>query len=183
MMNRNALIVGGGIGGMSAAIRLRELGWVVDLIEIDPRWRVYGAGISITAPTYRALKRLGVAREVEARGFASRKGVRICTPAGQLIVEQYQDSIEPDLPTHGGIMRPLLHQILSYRTRAAGTRVRLGVTLQSLRQTPGKAHVETSDGDQRDYDLVVAADGVFSQVRELLFPQAPRPTYTCQYCW
>jgi hypothetical protein len=48
---------GGGIAGMSLAIRMREAGWEVDLVEIDPEWRVYGAGISITAPTYRAAKR------------------------------------------------------------------------------------------------------------------------------
>ena len=36
------LIIGGGIGGMAAAISLRKLGIAVDLIEIDPQWRVYG---------------------------------------------------------------------------------------------------------------------------------------------
>jgi 2-polyprenyl-6-methoxyphenol hydroxylase-like FAD-dependent oxidoreductase len=49
---------------MAAAIKLRELGWAADLIEIDPQWRVYGAGISITGPTYRAARRLGIAEEV-----------------------------------------------------------------------------------------------------------------------
>ena len=183
MENRTALVVGGGIAGMSSAIRLRELGWAVDLVEIDPQWRVYGAGISITAPTYRAFTRLGVGRELQSRGFASHKGVRICTPAGQLIVEQQIEPIEPGLPTHGGIMRPVLHAILSERTRASGTQVRLGVTLESCTDRAEKARVRTTDGASRDYDLVVAADGVASKVRALLFPQAPAPKYTGQYCW
>src|ERR1700689_1781966 len=105
---------------MSSAIRLRALGWAVDLVEIDPNWRVYGAGISVTAPTYRAFKRLGVVEEINALGFGSNGGVRICTPAGHVIVEQRIDPIEPGLPTHGGIMRPVLHTILSSRTRATG---------------------------------------------------------------
>lgn len=168
---------------MASAIRLRALGWGVDLVEIDPNWRVYGAGISLTAPTYRAIKRLGVVDRINALGFGSSGGVRICTPAGQVIVEQHIDPIEPGLPTHGGIMRPVLHTILFSRTRAAGAQVRLGVTVESLTATGGKARVATTDGETRDYDLVVAADGAFSRMRELLFPDAPRPKYTGQYCW
>src|ERR1700677_5381581 len=119
MTDQKLLVVGGGISGMSLAIRMRALGWSVDLVEIDPQWRVYGAGISITAPTYRAFKRLGVVDRINALGFGSDGGVRICTPAGQVIVEQRIDPIETGLPTHGGIMRPVLHAILSSRTRAA----------------------------------------------------------------
>jgi 2-polyprenyl-6-methoxyphenol hydroxylase-like FAD-dependent oxidoreductase len=183
MTSRKALIAGGGIGGMSAAIRLRLLGWSVDLVEIDPDWRVYGAGISLTQPTYRALKRLGVLDEINARGFGSRGGVRICTAAGQVIVEQQIEPLEPDLPTHGGIMRPVLHAILSTKTRAAGALVRLGVTLKSFEQSADGVRVATSDGEVRDYALVVGADGVHSKLREFLFADAPRPGYTGQYCW
>ena len=43
MTQRKLLIVGGGIAGMSLAIRMRGIGWEVDLVEIDPQWRVYGA--------------------------------------------------------------------------------------------------------------------------------------------
>jgi len=42
-----ALIVGGGFSGMSAAIQLRKVGVDVDLVEIDPGWRSYGAGITV----------------------------------------------------------------------------------------------------------------------------------------
>jgi 2-polyprenyl-6-methoxyphenol hydroxylase-like FAD-dependent oxidoreductase len=183
LTQRSALIVGGGIGGMSSAIRLRALGWAVDLVEIDPNWRVYGAGISITAPTYRAFKRLGLVDRINALGFGSHGGVRICTPAGDLIVEQHIVPIEPGLPTHGGIMRPVLHTILSSETLAAGVEVQLGISVESLTTALGKARVVTTDGRTRDFDLVVAADGAFSRMREILFPDAPRPSYTGQYCW
>ena len=183
MKNRSVLIVGGGIGGMALAIRLRELSWQVDVVEIDPQWRVYGAGISIMAPTYRAFRRLGLGAELLAGGYGSTKGVRICTATGQLIVEQHMEPIEPGLPTHGGIMRPVLHAILSGRTRASGANIRLGVTLQYYTQIDGKVRVATTDGVTHDYDLVVAADGAFSKLRSLIFPQAPQPTYTGQYCW
>jgi 2-polyprenyl-6-methoxyphenol hydroxylase-like FAD-dependent oxidoreductase len=183
LRDQQALIVGGGFAGMAAAIKLRALGWAVDLIEIDPQWRVYGAGISITGPTYRAARRLGIADELVSRGFASHSGVRICTPTGHVIAEIPSQPIEPGLPTNGGIMRPVLHEILQARTRASGAHVRLGVTLTSFTETGDHVRVLTSDGHQRDYSLIVAADGVFSRTRSLLFPAASPPTYTGQYCW
>src|ERR1700691_3417851 len=62
------LIVGGGVAGMSCAIQMRKAGIAVDLIEIDPTWRSYGAGISITGPTLRALRTVGVLDEVLEAG-------------------------------------------------------------------------------------------------------------------
>jgi 2-polyprenyl-6-methoxyphenol hydroxylase-like FAD-dependent oxidoreductase len=182
-MNKRVLVVGGGIAGMSLAIRLGELGWKVDLVEVDPEWRVYGAGISITAPTYRAFKRLGVYDELNARGYGSSKGVRICAPNGHVVAEQTIEPIEPGLPTHGGILRPELHSVLSARTRAVGTDVRLGVSLTAWSETRDGVSAKTSDGERRDYALIVGADGAFSAVRSLLFPAANPPRYTGQYCW
>jgi 2-polyprenyl-6-methoxyphenol hydroxylase-like FAD-dependent oxidoreductase len=183
MSDRKLLVVGGGFAGMSLAIRMREIGWEVDLVEIDPEWRVYGAGISITAPTYRASKRLGIIEELIARGYASHQGVRICTPSGKVIAEMPAEPIEPGMPTAGGIMRPVLHEILSSRARASGANVRLGVTLNSYSEARDGIRVETSDGVTADYALVVGADGAFSKMRDLVFPDAPQPQYTGQYCW
>lgn len=183
MSDRQLLVVGGGIGGMSLAIRMRERGWHVDLIEIDPEWRVYGAGISITGPTFRAFQRLGILHELKARGFPSEHGVRICTPTGQVVAEVPTPPIAPGMPTQGGIMRPVLHALLSARTRAAGADVRLGVTMNAWQEAGGRVTVATSDGESRSYDLVVAADGAYSKTRGLLFPEALPPRYTGQYCW
>jgi 2-polyprenyl-6-methoxyphenol hydroxylase-like FAD-dependent oxidoreductase len=63
-----ALIVGGGIGGMAAAISLARSGVSVELIDLDPDWRVYGAGITITGPTLRAYKHLGMVDDIAQQG-------------------------------------------------------------------------------------------------------------------
>ena len=63
-----ALIVGGGIGGMAAAIALAERGVKVDLIDLDPEWRVYGAGITITGATLRAYKQLDMVEDIATHG-------------------------------------------------------------------------------------------------------------------
>jgi 2-polyprenyl-6-methoxyphenol hydroxylase-like FAD-dependent oxidoreductase len=183
MRDRKLLIVGGGFAGMALAIRMRAIGWSVDLVELDPQWRVYGAGITITGPTYRASKRLGIIDDLVALGYGSHAGVRICAPDGHLIVQMPAQPLEAGLPTNGGIMRPVLQDILSRRTRAAGVDVRLGVTLDSFTEAADAVRVVTSDGETREYTLVVGADGAFSSVRTLLFPGAVKPKYTGQYCW
>lgn len=179
----NALIVGGGIGGMSAAITLRKLGVQVDLIELDRDWRVYGAGITITGATLRAFKALGVLGPMIESAYTG-DGIQVCDVAGRHITRVPTPLVaDDDVPSSGGIMRPLLHKILSSRTLELETSVRLGLTVDRLASDAEGVDVLFSDGGTRRYDVVIGADGVFSRVRGLLFPDAPRPEYTGQRVW
>jgi 2-polyprenyl-6-methoxyphenol hydroxylase-like FAD-dependent oxidoreductase len=173
------LIVGGGVGGMSCAISMRRAGMDVDLAEIDPNWKIYGAGITITGPTLRALKTLGVLDQVKAQG-ATWNGAYLFTRSGQRIQELDIPPISADLPATGGIMRPVLHKILSDRTLALGVNVRLGTTVESVSQLPDGVDVTLSDGHRARYDLMVSSDGISSTMRERIFPEAPRPKFTGQ---
>lgn len=164
---------------MAAAIVLRRLDIAVDLIDLDPAWRVYGAGITITSPTLRAFADLGILDDVLRDGFSGR-GIRICGIDGQQIGEVADP---PDMPGSGGIMRPVLHRILSERTRASGATVRLGLTIDRLHQSEDHADVRFSNGDTGRYDLVLGADGLFSRTRSLILADAPRPEYTGQTVW
>ena len=65
------LIIGGGIGGMATAIALRKHDVPVDMIEIGPEWKAYGAGITITSPTLRAFRDLGLFDAIAEHGFFS----------------------------------------------------------------------------------------------------------------
>ncbi|MDB5967287.1 MAG: FAD-dependent 2-polyprenyl-6-methoxyphenol hydroxylase protein [Polaromonas sp.] len=180
---RKVLIVGGGIAGMSTAITLRKHGVEVDLVDLDPLWRVYGAGISITGPTLRAFKALGILDQVMAQAFTG-DGIQVCDVQGQPVHVVPTPLLgDSGVPGSGGIMRPLLHSILSSRTVALGTDVRLGLTVDSLDSRHDGVTAVFSDGSVRDYDAAVGADGVFSRVRTLLFPDAPRPQYTGQCVW
>ncbi|MEO0033535.1 MAG: hypothetical protein RIS94_3293, partial [Pseudomonadota bacterium] len=60
MKNLNVLVVGAGIGGLSAAIALARNGHAVTLVEKDPQWSVYGVGIIQQANVVRAMEQLGV---------------------------------------------------------------------------------------------------------------------------
>lgn len=177
------LIIGGGFSGMAAAIELRRHGIAVDLVEIDPGWRSYGAGISLGGATLRAFRRLGILDTFLAQGAAS-DGVEIFTPTGVKVATLPTPRIAgPDVPGDAGIMRPVLARILAEATRAAGASVRLGCTFTGIVQDEAGVDVSFSDGSTERYDLVIGADGLYSAVREALFPDAPKPHYSGQGVW
>lgn len=178
------LVIGGGIGGMCAAIQLRKLGVGVDLVEINPQWSVYGAGITVSGPSLRALRSVGVVDEVLACG-GHWSAIDICAADGTVVntVPVAHAVGAEELPPAGGIMRPVLADILSRAVRASGASVRLGLTFRSIAQDEAGVDVVFSDGSSGRYDLVVGADGVNSKVREAVFPGAPAPKFTGQGSW
>lgn len=177
------LVIGGGIGGMCSAIQLRKSGIEVDLVEIDPDWRVYGAGITISGPTLRAFKEIGVLDEIVEQGWCA-DGFKVALTDGTVVAEFPTPRVAgPDVPGGGGIMRPVLARILSKATLASGTNVRLGVSFNSIEQDDSRVHVSFTDGTSSSYDLVIGADGVHSKTRGVIFPDAEKPSYTGQGCW
>src|SRR5882757_1506528 len=179
----NVLIVGGGIAGMCAAIQLRKIGTRVDLIEIDPDWRSSGAGITLQGITLRAFTEIGVIDAIMSEGWCA-DGLDVLTAAGQRVAEMPTPRVgRPDVPGAGGILRPVLANILRKATLDSGAHVRCGLTVQTLEQDPQQVHVTLSDGQREVYDLVVGADGLKSAMRERIFPGTPKPHYTGQGCW
>jgi len=180
---RKVLIIGGGFSGMSAAIEFTKLGAEVELVEIDPGWRSYGAGISLGGATLRAFRQLGILDAFLEHGAAG-DGVQIRLPNGLQVGELPTPRIAgPDVPGGGAIMRPVLARLLAEATRASGTTVRLGCTFSAIEQDAEGVDVTFTDGQRRRYDLVVGADGLYSNVRDALFPDAPKPRYSGQACW
>ncbi|MEY2942608.1 MAG: hypothetical protein RLY97_622 [Pseudomonadota bacterium] len=182
-MIQNVLIVGGGIGGMTAALSLSRLGVGVTLIDSDPNWRVYGAGISITGMSLRAFGDLGVLDDIQTRGFVH-NGMRPMRFTGELLGNPMQAPPgSPPIMLGGGIMRPVLHDILSTRVREAGIAVRLGVTVEAMAQDQSGVDVTLTDRTMARYDLVIGADGIYSKMRSMIFPDAAKPQFTDQGCW
>ena len=167
---------------MSAAILLARAARV-DLIDLDAQWKVTGAGITITGPTLRAMQTLGILDDIRALGYAG-NGIRVCAMDGSLIAELATPAPKgADIEGSGGIMRPVLHRIMSQQVLTRGTSVTLGVTVDSLEQQDAKVRVRLSNGVEGEYDLVIGADGLHSRVRKLLLADAPTPQYTGQCIW
>jgi 2-polyprenyl-6-methoxyphenol hydroxylase-like FAD-dependent oxidoreductase len=183
LIARRILVIGGGFSGMSAAIECARQGAQVELVEIDPGWRSYGAGISLGGATLRAFRQLDILDAFLREGAAS-DGVQLRAPHGVPIAELPTPRLAgQEVPGGGAIMRPVLARILAKATRAAGVAVHLGCTFSSLAPDDQGVDVGFSDGRQARYDLVIAADGLYSRTRELLFPEAPRPQYSGQAVW
>lgn len=180
---RRALIIGGGIAGMSAGIALRKAGFIVELCERDPHWKVYGAGITITGPTLRAMGQLGILDDVLAQGYAA-DGIDVCAVDGtpMLCIDTRDDALA-GIPSAGGILRPVLHAILSRHLMALEPVLMLGITAETIGAGGTRATVCFSDGRSQDYDLVVVAEGIYSSVRRQLFPHIAPPRYAGQMCW
>jgi 2-polyprenyl-6-methoxyphenol hydroxylase-like FAD-dependent oxidoreductase len=181
-MISKVLIVGGGVGGMSAALALSRRGAQVELIDKDPQWRAYGAGISVTGLSLRAFDDLGILDEIRQRGYVH-AGLCLRTVNGQVLMQAPVPPNPAPIQCSGGIMRPVLHDILQQRVRAAGIQIRLGLEPRDFAEDAAHITVTLSDGSNGRYDLVVAADGIFSQTRARLFPEAPSPKFTGQGCW
>jgi 2-polyprenyl-6-methoxyphenol hydroxylase-like FAD-dependent oxidoreductase len=181
---RSVLIVGGGIAGMSLAVALRDSDIRTEIVESTPEWTALGIGIALTAPSCRALKRLGVLEQCIDVGFS-------VTRVGQIATDSYEVSyvgeasrlLGPEYPSSLGIMRPAFHQILAGASRAAGAAIRLGLTVQSMDQSSDNVMVTFTDGSQGTYDLVVGADGIGSRVRELVWGPEVEPRFTGQSVW
>ncbi len=182
-MINNALIIGGGIGGLSTAIALRKAGIAVDLIEIKQEWKVYHVGIIVQGNFIRAMAALGIADKAVAEGFPY-FGVKFQTLDGHTVAEIPGIPMAgPNYPTDLGMGRPALHKILTEAALEAGTQVRLGVTFADIAQDENKATVRFTDGTTGEYDIVIGADGVHSKVRGKIFGDAHRPTFTGQGVW
>lgn len=181
-MINSALVVGGGVGGMTAAIALRRRGVDVTLIDADPQWRVYGAGISVTGVSLRAFDHLGILEEVRERGHVG-AGLRGRTAGGEVMFESPVPENPEPVQLSGGIMRPVLHEIMSSVVRHEGVTVRLGIRVSELAQDESGVDVTFDDASAARFDVVVGADGIYSQIREMTFPAAVAPQFTGQGCW
>jgi 2-polyprenyl-6-methoxyphenol hydroxylase-like FAD-dependent oxidoreductase len=176
------LIVGGGIAGLTAAIALRDKDFAVEVIERDPDWSVYGVGIIQQSNVVRAVAALGVLDDYLGAGFAF-DHVQMFAPDGTPAARIPSPRLAEEYPAGIGISRPALHKVLGDRAKAAGATIRLGVTADRLVDRGAAVEAYFSDGRTGTYAIVIGADGLYSQTRDAILPDAARPHFTGQSVW
>lgn len=177
------LVIGGGIGGLSAAIALGQRGFAVDLIERDPDWSVYGVGIIQQANVVRAVADLGILDDYLDSGFGF-DHVRMFAPDGTPVATIPSPRLaDAAYPANIGIGRPALQRVLVDRARQFGTKIRLGITVTDLTEQDDAVTVGFSDGTTARYSVVVGADGLYSETRARILPDAATPELTGQAVW
>lgn len=182
MKNLDVLIIGAGIGGLSAAIALARKGHSVTAMERDPNWSVYGVGIIQQSNVVRAMEQLGVLDSFldAACGFDA---VEIFLPDGTNVARVPTPRLVEGRPANVGIGRRALQKVLGDQAKALGTNLRLGVTADEIADDGTKVHVTFSDGTTGSFDAVIGADGVYSQTRQKVLPDAEKPVFTGQSVW
>jgi 2-polyprenyl-6-methoxyphenol hydroxylase-like FAD-dependent oxidoreductase len=173
------LIVGGGIAGLALARALREQGIVAEIIERTASWPVGGTGLYLPGNGVRALGALGLADTVLARAVRM-SYQRILDHAGRQLAEIELARLWKQVGPCVGIARHDLHRILLDGT--AGVPLRLGTTVTTLNQQDSEVNVVFSDGSTGTYALVVAADGIHSSIRQLVWGSV-RPRHLGLVCW
>ncbi len=170
-MTRTALIVGAGIGGLAAGIALRQAGWRVRVFERAASPRELGFGLGLAPNAIAALRALGVAEPVLARGFAPRRG-ELRRMDGTVLKRA---ALPPD--ALGGplfmALRPALHGAL---LDAIGPEaLALGREAVGFTADDRRVSLRLADGTLVEGDLLVGADGTGSVIRRQLHPGEPPP--------
>lgn len=164
-------IVGGSLGGLIAAIQLRDVGCDVQVFERSPvPLEGRGAGIVLHPVTVRAFQDHGLLDLAEVSSSADT--LRYLAADGGVLLDE-----------------PIAYRFTSYATLYATlvralepSRYHLGRELRTFDELEGRVHLRFTDGAQDDVELLVGADGIRSTVRATLFPDV-HPRYAGYVGW
>ncbi len=176
------VIVGAGLGGLGAAISLRQRGFEVEVHERAPNLGEVGAGLQLGPNAVKVLDAMGLAEPLRKNTFE---------PGNRLTLNWNDASLRNRAATRGADVhnygapyltahRADLHRVL--QEALPENAVRLGRICTGAETRNGVAVATFADGSQVEADIVVGADGVRSAVRARLFG-ADKPRFTNSMCW
>lgn len=174
---RRVLVIGGGVGGLTAAATLARRGVETILIERRAAFAVPGVGLGQPANALRVYDSLGVLEEILETGFIYDR-MHIFDPSRQLIAEHKFLLGDDSVPAFCALSRLQLHKILLGAAERAGVQVRLGVTVSKILEEQDRVTVHFSTGQSDTFDLLAGFDGIRSSTRQHLVGTAfvPRPS-------
>ena len=178
-MEQAMLIVGGGMGGLATALAAARAGLPVRLLEQASAFAEVGAGIQLGPNVVRVLESWGLGEALRGvAAFPERLEVRKALtaqllgvlPLGTRAVARYGAG-------YATVARADLHGVLWQAVQALGVPLQLSTTLTDLQQLPDGVQLHTASGQSYSTPVLVGADGLWSRVRQSLFPDAqPRAT-------
>lgn len=180
-IGKKAIIIGGGIGGVTAALALQQAGMEVTVFERAEELREVGSGLPLWTNALRALGKLGLSSAVEALGESFTSGLCLTTWDGKVLA---------DLRTHEllerlGTVNEVVHraELLAVLVAALGEeRVQLNSTCVGFTQDATGVWARFAGGREAFGDLLIGADGLHSVIRAQMFG-LKKPKYAGYTCW
>jgi salicylate hydroxylase len=174
-------IIGGGIGGLAAALALEQRGVETIVCEQTPALSEFGAGLNLTPNAIKALRALGLEAGIEAIGSGSDFLLMRSWKSGRVISRTRRGDFRktfgaPNLTVHRADLLAVL------RGGLKSTDIRLGKRAVAVETGDRGAVARFADGSEIEADIVVGADGIHSVVRNSLFG-ADAPRFTGCICW
>ena len=184
------LIAGGGIGGLTLALSLHQIGVAAKVFESVPELKPLGVGINVLPHAVRELIELGLADRLEAAAVRT-KELAYFSKRGQPIWSEPR-GLEagykwPQFSIHRGTLQQILldtaierlgrDSILTNHHLSGWTETDNGIRADFIDKATGKA-VGADEGA-----LLIAADGIHSAVREKLYPQEGPPIWNGRILW
>ncbi len=173
-------IIGGGIGGLCAAIALRQQEFQVQIYESAPEIKALGAGLALSANAVKALKAIGLDQAILKAGNAF-GCLQILTEKGKTIAET--DALKVAARYGVGnfsIHRADLQAILM--SQLPTEILHLNKKCVDVLARQDSVVVSFEDGSQAEADGLIAFDGVHSAVRQKLLPEV-QLRYAGYTCW
>jgi 6-hydroxynicotinate 3-monooxygenase len=175
-------VIGAGIGGLTAAAALRRAGLDVEVFEQAKQFTRLGAGIQQTPNAVMVLRALGLEERLRTLGYQPSVMHYRDAVSGEILWEKAQGRKAeeqfgaPHLLLHRGDLHEALASLVPPEL------VHLDRKLSSFEQNENGVRMQFEDGSTASADMMIAADGVHSLVRETLFgPEKPRYTGRVAY--
>lgn len=157
------IVIGGGIGGLTAAIALNKAGIDAHVYERSPELREVGAGIAIAANALRALDVLGLGNAIRSEGIAGIQG-GLRNRNGEVLV-----AIPPDEIAGAVVVMHRAELLAALAQQIDPERLHLNRECIRLEQDSDGVTARFRNGETAHADALIGADGLRSAVRTQLF--------------
>jgi 2-polyprenyl-6-methoxyphenol hydroxylase-like FAD-dependent oxidoreductase len=184
------LVIGAGIGGLAAAVALRQAGQTVDVFERVQALQEVGAGLTLWPNAVKALRTLGLDAFLAERGMPTAVG-GIYTWQGHILTQTTTSEVErlggaPVVAVHRAELHAALLAALESLSVGQGEwpvqPVEVGAHLERIEQDQQGVTAFFADGRRARGSVLIGADGLHSVVRQQLFGAAP-PRYAGFTAW
>jgi FAD-dependent urate hydroxylase len=175
---KTALIIGGGIGGPVVAMFLKRAGIDAQIYEAQPAPDDdHGYFLNVASNGLDVLRTLGLDVEVAAAGFAIPRMI-MWSGSGKRLGEVRNGAAPGQGAASVVLKRGSLHRILREAALREGVPFSWGKALAGIEVAADEVIARFADGTVARGDFLVGSDGLHSRTRQIIAPNAPKPSYT-----